>query len=142
MSTAKKCDICGTLYESYNIKHDKKNTNGIMFLNIDDQQKYFPNDMIDCCQKCMEAIRLNIDILKNGGEVKKPGEVTNGDIYEEFKRNYPTFANYVNDWRPYSPPYTTTFIPLNIVLWMNDGQTKRYSYETKKLYTDKYKEEE
>lgn len=142
MSIAKKCDICGKLYESYNVKKDNEKVNGFIFINMDDKQQYWAGKAHDCCPNCMAAIKLNIEILRNGGEIKKPGEVTNGDIYEEFKRNYPTFANYVNDWRPYSPPYTTTFIPMNIVLWMNDGQTKRYSYETKKLYPEREKEVE
>lgn len=29
MSIAKKCDICGKLYESYNTKNDAKNANGV-----------------------------------------------------------------------------------------------------------------
>ena len=136
MAIAKKCDICGKMYDSYNMRADKKNTNGIMFLNIDNCQKYYTGDVMDCCPNCMAAIRLNIDILKNGGEIKKLGEVTYVDIYEDFKSRYSTHVSNVEDWRPYAPPYTKTCIPMNIVLWMNDGQTKRYSYESKRLYTE------
>ena len=35
MATAKKCDRCGKLYNSYNIINDTKNINGIMTVNID-----------------------------------------------------------------------------------------------------------
>lgn len=73
MAIAKKCDICGKLYESYNVKSDSKNTNGIMFLNIDNQQKYYSNQIMDCCPRCMAAIRLNLDILSNGGLRKDGG---------------------------------------------------------------------
>lgn len=31
MASAKKCDICGKLYEQYNTKRDKKIANGFMF---------------------------------------------------------------------------------------------------------------
>ena len=49
MAIAKKCDICGKLYEEYNTKRDKKNTNGFMFLNLLDNQNYFEHDPYDCC---------------------------------------------------------------------------------------------
>ena len=60
--------------------------------------------------------------------------VTYGDIYEEFKSNYPDWANEVLDYRPYFPPYTKTGWSMNIVIWMKNHEVKRYSYETKKLY--------
>lgn len=65
MASAKKCDICGELYEEYNIENDPNNTNGIMFLNLDYKQSYFNHKPYDCCPKCMAAIRLNIEVLKN-----------------------------------------------------------------------------
>lgn len=137
MSIAKECDICGKLYKSYNVKQDKKNTNGLMFLNIDGRQKYYCGDVMDCCPECMVAIHTHIEFLKNGCEMKKPGEVTNGDIYEEFKRNYPDFVDDVEDWRPYHQPYTDEYKPMSIVLWMSNGERKRYSYITKKLYPER-----
>lgn len=62
------------------------------------------------------------------------GEVTYGDIYREFQYNYPDFAKDVSDWRPYMTPYTDELLAMNIILWMSNGEKKRYSYETKKLY--------
>lgn len=67
MAIAKKCDICGKLYESYNMPHNSKLTNGLMFLNIDDHQKYYSNQIMDCCPRCMSEIRLHIESLKNDG---------------------------------------------------------------------------
>lgn len=52
MSLAKKCDRCGKFYESYNMKRDSKNINGIMFLNLDDKQKYYAHGAIDLCPEC------------------------------------------------------------------------------------------
>lgn len=136
MAAAKKCDICGKLYEEYNYKQNKNEPNGFMFLNIDNQRKYYSGDVTDCCPHCMAAIKTNIDILKNRGEVKKPGEVTWGDIFDEFEDNYPDFVGDVDDWRPYCPPYRDEILDKTIILWMMDGTMKRYSYLSKKLYPE------
>lgn len=75
MAIAKKCDICGKLYEVYNTKNDEENTNGFMFLNLDCERDYYTHEPIDCCPECMESIRNCIDRLKNGGlENKKAGD--------------------------------------------------------------------
>ena len=55
MAIAKKCDRCGVFYESYNVKYDSKKINGILTLNIDDEQRYFPNKKIDLCPKCKDS---------------------------------------------------------------------------------------
>ena len=57
MAAAKKCDICGKLYEEYNFKQSKYNFNGFMLLNID----YGPT--CDCCPKCIKSIRGHINSL-------------------------------------------------------------------------------
>lgn len=64
MSLAKKCDICGKLYEEYNVLEDSKKVNGIMFLNIDCHMKYYSGKAIDCCASCMKSIRSHIETLK------------------------------------------------------------------------------
>lgn len=71
MSIAKKCDICGKLYESYNTKNDAKNTNGLRFLNIDKNMSYFEHDLIDCCPTCMDSLRKHIEYLKSLGNEKE-----------------------------------------------------------------------
>lgn len=59
----KKCDICGKLYEQYNTKRDKKNTNGFMFLNLFYDNSYYEHDPYDCCPECMTSIRNCINAL-------------------------------------------------------------------------------
>lgn len=71
MSIAKQCDICGVFYKPYNVKNDAKNTNGLMFLNIDKNAKYFPHDPIDCCPTCMNYLRKHIEYLKTLGNEKE-----------------------------------------------------------------------
>ena len=68
MSVAKQCDICGKFYDLYNIKKDDKNTNGLMFLNIDGAMLYYENDPIDCCPTCMDLVRKYIEHMKMLGK--------------------------------------------------------------------------
>lgn len=71
MAKAKKCDICGKLYEPYSTVNDPKKPNGLMFVNLQNNDTYWKNPISDCCPECMTAIKLNIDILKNGGETEE-----------------------------------------------------------------------
>lgn len=43
MSLVKKCDICGFVYEIYNLKHNE-------------DVAAYKNKKIDCCPECMKAI--------------------------------------------------------------------------------------
>lgn len=63
MAIAKKCDVCGKLYEMYNTKNDPTKTNGFMLLNIDKERKYFSHGVIDCCPDCNNSIIAHIDTL-------------------------------------------------------------------------------
>lgn len=56
MAAAKKCDICGKLYELYNMEDDEENVNGLKLLNIDGTGRYFEHGSIDCCPACMSTI--------------------------------------------------------------------------------------
>lgn len=58
---AKKCDRCGTYYELYNMQHNVKKTNGIVFVNIDASSRYFTNTTIDLCPECMDAVRKFVE---------------------------------------------------------------------------------
>lgn len=69
MAITKKCDVCGKLYEKYNTKCDKENTNGFMFLNILDNQLAIRHNPYDCCPECMTSIRNYVNALRG----KKPG---------------------------------------------------------------------
>ena len=64
MAAAKRCDICGKLYELYNVKRDSEKVNGLMFLNLDEINKYFTHEAIDCCPECIKSIKDHIESLK------------------------------------------------------------------------------
>lgn len=67
MAKAYKCDICGKMYEPYNFKHNKNETNGLIFVNIDPKDdRHFTNDRLELCPDCMESIRVHIENLKDG----------------------------------------------------------------------------
>ena len=61
MALARKCDICGKLYEPYNEKKNSENPNGFMLLSNDTTNQYFSYGKIDCCPDCMESILQRID---------------------------------------------------------------------------------
>ena len=70
MSKARKCDICGKLYEDYDtnakgfLNLEKTNINSIMFIRKDPHDAYYPNSTIDCCKKCMQSILNHVAKLK------------------------------------------------------------------------------
>ena len=71
MARARKCDICGRLYESYNMTGNKNKPNGITFVSITDADTYsrvlvepFNEYMLDCCPACRESIREHVKSLK------------------------------------------------------------------------------
>lgn len=61
MAVAKKCDVCGKLYELYNMKKSAKNWNAIQFYNRDENNKYFCHGILDICPECQKAIS---DLMK------------------------------------------------------------------------------
>lgn len=71
MSIAKKCDVCGKLYEPYNTRYTEDNPNGVMFVNIVNDQKYFSHKAIDCCQSCMSRLQAYIKYIKENKENSK-----------------------------------------------------------------------
>ena len=64
MALAKKCDICGKLYETYNFRKNQNEPSGIMLVNVCTDDKYHPGDVIDCCPECMDKIMETIESLK------------------------------------------------------------------------------
>lgn len=64
MAIAKKCDICGSFYENYNMKDSEKKPNGFILVNLDDERKYFAHNAKDCCPNCMTSILAHIETLK------------------------------------------------------------------------------
>ena len=65
MSMAKKCDICGKLYENYNFRCNKEKVNGFRFLNIIGESHYYEHEIVDCCPECIDAIKKAIEVRKN-----------------------------------------------------------------------------
>ena len=67
MAIAKKCDICGKLYERYNEERDDKRPNGFKLISTDSERKFHGYGAIDCCPDCMESILQHIERLKGAG---------------------------------------------------------------------------
>lgn len=65
---AKKCDICGTLYESYNTKQNCNAINGYIPINLDDDGRYYSHGEKDLCPECLDAFTKLAKELK--GETK------------------------------------------------------------------------
>ena len=70
MSRARKCDICGKLYEDYlintkgKLRIESENVNAIMFICKDLNNKHNSNTTIDCCGGCLNSIINHIVNLK------------------------------------------------------------------------------
>lgn len=77
MALAKKCDVCGKLYEHYG-KRDT-DPNGIMIVHINERHtdycKIKPDALLDCCPECLNSILEHINKLKN-----PEGPVKLGDL--------------------------------------------------------------
>lgn len=56
MAAAKKCDLCGKLYEPYNEGQNSKKPNGYILISIDTNRKYYDYGSTDCCPDCMETL--------------------------------------------------------------------------------------
>lgn len=56
MANAKKCDRCGSYYDSYNDKSNAKKINGIMLINIDSNNRYFSHGPYDLCPACSDEL--------------------------------------------------------------------------------------
>lgn len=64
MARARKCDRCGNLYETYNTKNDKTKINGLITINLDDNQKYFGHGAMDLCPDCMREFQNWLNEVK------------------------------------------------------------------------------
>ena len=64
MALAKKCDICGKLYEAYNYNKNQNKPSGIILVNVCKDDTYFSNDVIDFCPECMHVITEAIKSLR------------------------------------------------------------------------------
>lgn len=71
MASAKKCDICGALYEAYNHDWIGNKPNGIALVSIKYDYAYSENTLLDCCPDCMRSIQDFVKSLKKKGEKEK-----------------------------------------------------------------------
>ena len=74
MANAKKCDICGKLYEKYNARYADNGYNTIKLSKNNLDGDTIDEDLLDCCPNCMNAI---LDCIKSlGPEKEEPNEET------------------------------------------------------------------
>jgi len=66
MAAARKCDRCGKLYEPYNSRNDSTRINGIIFVNVDEERKYYGHGIKDLCPYCSTDF---VNWFQNGGQV-------------------------------------------------------------------------
>ena len=64
MAAAKKCDICGKLYELYNTDAWKNKPNTLRFCQEVDDNRTFCIKEYDVCPECMRAVK---DFFKTRG---------------------------------------------------------------------------
>ena len=55
MSSAKKCDRCGKLYEIYKIKSNNKEFNGVATIEVLRDQRYKDVSAFDLCIECRDS---------------------------------------------------------------------------------------
>lgn len=68
MADIKRCDICKTPYELYNLD-DRSKPNGFKFTNEDTDGHLSYRGLIDCCPQCMSSIQNHIESLRKKEEV-------------------------------------------------------------------------
>lgn len=73
MSLAKKCDVCGKLYEDYEIKVEGEEVNALVLVCTDEEDRWSNSkEANDCCPRCMRSILRHIRSLRP--KVYKPEE--------------------------------------------------------------------
>lgn len=95
MSNAKKCDICGNLYEIYGV--DKKNNkyvyNAVEIICLDSNNQYIcEKETCDCCPQCMKSIINHINDLRV--------ERNKDNTYEDAKCDTCKYEDKQSRWLP------------------------------------------
>ena len=67
MADIKRCDICMTPYEPYNLD-DRAKANSFKFTNEDSDGRVSYHGRIDCCPQCMFSIQNHIELLRKKEE--------------------------------------------------------------------------
>lgn len=68
MAIARKCDICGILYEIYTQKIENNEVNAIRFAYRNSYGNIDNRNAIDCCPACLESIKQHIEYLSKKEE--------------------------------------------------------------------------
>ena len=68
MAQAKKCDICGALYEFYTVSYGKTGINGIGLSRISEDNRFTKIKVLDCCPTCMDTV---MNVLNEKRKVAK-----------------------------------------------------------------------
>lgn len=82
MSMAKKCDICGELYEDYgrNSRGSSEKPNSLMLTCRDyNNDNYMRMEFYDCCPNCMKHIQTLIDSIRIPAELNERKEENDGN---------------------------------------------------------------
>lgn len=68
MANAKKCDVCGNLYERYGTKYTDATAIRLLHEIVARVNEYSSIVQLDCCPDCMREINNTIDLLKNSAK--------------------------------------------------------------------------
>ena len=69
MANAKKCDICGKLYDRYNYESGSNEPNTIMFKREDSRGEHWNVGLnFDCCPGCLQVFRGKLYDLRKRAE--------------------------------------------------------------------------
>lgn len=69
MANAKKCDICGKLYDRYNYEPGSNEPNTIVFKSEDSRGEYWSVGLnFDCCPECLQVFRGTLYNLRKRAE--------------------------------------------------------------------------
>lgn len=82
MSMAKKCDICGELYEDYgrNSRGSSEKPNSLLLACRDyNKYGYVCMNFYDCCPSCMQRIQTLIDSIRVPAELNDKKEDNDGN---------------------------------------------------------------
>ena len=106
MAEAKKCDICGKLYEEYLVDIFGENVNGIKFSS---HRATLLSRNYDCCPECLNSIANHIKSLRSDRDVPKVNLHSCDTCLYQDSGSYEC-ATCISDNRP---EYRLTSIPSN-----------------------------
>ena len=66
---ARRCDVCGALYEQYGTRNNVLDCNSLALRNTDENNRHYEHERIDFCKECQKVIysALHMQIKKKKG---------------------------------------------------------------------------